>query len=135
MAKRFKVIKGGAAKRGVTSPSSTRKKVVKEGSPKFVGPRTKASEKAEERDSLDFLDRAEMRGAEASSLMRLDGVDDRRDDPEATGRYIRSGRKHMRGLNRELKRLNRGRSSGPQSGTSDRVKALMARLKRRDSED
>lgn len=43
MAKRIKV---------KTAPSSTRKKLVKEGSPKFIGPRTAKSEMAEYREAV-----------------------------------------------------------------------------------
>lgn len=38
--------------RGITKPSSTRKKLVKEGNPKFIGPRTKHSEDSEYIDAV-----------------------------------------------------------------------------------
>ncbi len=45
MAKRIKV-------KGKTAPSSTRKKLMKEGSTKFIGPRTAKSEMAEYREAV-----------------------------------------------------------------------------------
>jgi hypothetical protein len=112
MAKRIKV-------KGKTPPSSTRKKLVKEGSPKFIGPRSFRSKSAEDVDS-----RSRELNVNPSKYITQDRGPGRRGEIyEVTEKNEISPFKASR---REMRKFKRLKKEGP-SGRR-RASAILARI-------
>ena len=114
------------AKGGSTRPSSTRKKLVKEGNRKFIGPRQFKGELAENRNV--GMTSKDVSRLEATNLMDQEVLDT--GDPELLAKYVRA----IKNYRKAASRRRRG-STRPEYGRgtigSKKLRDLLMNLERR----